>query len=69
MSWTERAGLIRYRKGLTNRDYIRCVWRRQMQRDAMLATATHFELICFGRRHANRRNVPYMSCRISGSLP
>jgi hypothetical protein len=50
MSWTERAGLIRYRKGLTNRDYIRCVWRRQMQRDAMLATATHFELICFGRR-------------------
>jgi len=50
MSWTERAGLIRYRRGLTNRDYVRCVWRRQIQRDAMLATASHFELICFGRR-------------------
>jgi hypothetical protein len=50
MSWTERAGLIRYRKGLTNRDYVRCVWRRQLQRDSMLATATQFELIWFGRR-------------------
>ncbi|MFM7055580.1 MAG: hypothetical protein ACKO2P_01520 [Planctomycetota bacterium] len=27
MSWIERAGLIRYRRGLTNRDYVRCVCR------------------------------------------
>lgn len=34
MSWIERAGLIRYRKGLTNRDYVRSVWRRMDKRDA-----------------------------------
>ncbi len=50
MSWIERAGLIRYRRGLTNRDYVRCVWRRQTQRDSILATASSFELIWFGRR-------------------
>lgn len=50
MSWVERAGLIRYRRGLTNRDYVRSVWRRQTQRDAMLQTASNFELIWFGRR-------------------
>ncbi|MBC7964335.1 MAG: hypothetical protein H7Z17_00295, partial [Fuerstia sp.] len=32
MSWIERAGLIRYRKGLTNRDYVRSVWRRTDKR-------------------------------------
>ncbi|MEY2725521.1 MAG: hypothetical protein RLZZ458_1388 [Planctomycetota bacterium] len=50
MSWVERTGLIRYRRGLTNRDYVRCVWRRQTQRDAMLQTASNFELVWFGRR-------------------
>ena len=50
MSWSERSGLIRYRRGLTNRDYVRSVWRRQTQRDAMLQTASNFELIWFGRR-------------------
>jgi hypothetical protein len=50
MSWVERAGLIRYRKGLTNRDYLRSVWRKQPQRESLLATASSFELICFGRR-------------------
>lgn len=50
MSWTERAGLIRYRRGLTNRDYVRSVWRRHAQRDALIATASSFELIWFGRR-------------------
>jgi hypothetical protein len=50
MSWIERAGLIRYRKGLTNRDYLRCVWRRQDKRNAFLTTATQFEYVFFGRR-------------------
>ncbi len=50
MSWVERAGLIRYRKGLTNRDYLRSVWRRQDKRSAFLATATQFEYVYFGRR-------------------
>jgi hypothetical protein len=51
MSWIERAGLIRYRKGLTNRDYLRCVWRRQDKRNAFLTTATQFEYVYFGRRN------------------
>jgi hypothetical protein len=50
MSWIERAGLIRYRKGLTNRDYLRAVWRRHEKRRAFLATATQFEFVYFGRR-------------------
>lgn len=50
MSWIERAGLIRFRKGLTNRDYLRSVWRRHDKRTAYLTTATQFELVYFGRR-------------------
>ena len=50
MSWIERAGLIRYRKGLTNRDYLRSVWRREDKRAGYLATALQFELVYFGRR-------------------
>ncbi len=50
MSWIERAGLIRYRKGLTNRDYLRTVWRRQEKRHAFLTTASQFEYVYFGRR-------------------
>ncbi len=50
MSWIERAGLIRYRKGLTNRDYLRAVWRRQDKRNAYLTTASQFEFVYFGRR-------------------
>lgn len=50
MSWLERAALIRYRRGLTNRDYLRCIWRRQEKRTAYLVTASQFELVYFGRR-------------------
>ena len=52
MSWIERAGLIRYRRGLTNRDYLRSVWRRADKREGYLTTASHFELVYFGRRSA-----------------
>lgn len=52
MAWIERAGLIRYRRGLTNRDYVRSVWRRLQQREAYLTTAGQFELVYFGRRAA-----------------
>lgn len=51
MSWIERAGLIRYRKGLTNRDYARSVWRRGDKREGYLTTAMQFELVYFGRRN------------------
>ena len=50
MSWIERAGLIRYRKGLTNRDYLRSVWRREDKRQGYLTTASQFEFVYFGRR-------------------
>ena len=52
MSWIERAGLIRFRKGLTNRDYVRAVWRQEERRTAYLVTETEFELVYFGRRAA-----------------
>lgn len=52
MSWIERHGLIRYRLGLTNRDYLRAVYRRQTQREGMDGVITEFELIYFGRRGA-----------------
>lgn len=55
MSWVERAGMIRYRKGLTNRDYVRAVWRRKKQRDAYAVTALEFERIYFGRRTATEQ--------------
>lgn len=55
MSWIERAGLIRFRKGLTNRDYIRAVWRQEDRRIAYGTTAIEFERIYFGRRPATRR--------------
>ena len=50
MSWIERAGMIRYRRGLTNRDYVRSVWRRHDKRDAYVTTAVQFEYVFFGRR-------------------
>ncbi len=52
MSWIERAGLIRFRKGLTNRDYVRAVWRQEDKRSAYLVTGSEFELVFFGRRAA-----------------
>ena len=52
MSWIERAGLIRFRKGLTNRDYVRAIWRQPERREAYEQTAREFERIYFGRRDA-----------------
>lgn len=55
MSWVERAGMIRFRKGLTNRDYIRAVWRDEPKRFAFGKTALEFERIYFGRRTATQQ--------------
>ena len=54
MSWIERAGMIRFRKGLTNRDYILAVWREEERRFAFGRTALQFERVYFGRREATR---------------
>ncbi len=54
MSWVERAGLIRYRKGLTNRDYLRAIRRQSEKRSSFEVVAAAFEYIFFGRRPATR---------------
>jgi len=52
MSWMERQGLVRYRKGLTNRDYLRAIWHRPGQREPLAAIILAFDQIYFGRRLA-----------------
>ncbi|MBI1313220.1 DUF4129 domain-containing protein [bacterium] len=53
MSWTERAGLIRYRRGLTNRDYVRAIWRMVERRESLLQIVAAFERVFYGRRTAD----------------
>jgi hypothetical protein len=52
MSWIERAGLIRFRRGLSNRDYLRAVRRRQECHESMNAIIDAFDRTYFGRRVA-----------------
>jgi len=52
MSWTERKNLIRFRQGLTNRDYLRALRRRPTQRQGLQAVVEEFEKVYFGRRPA-----------------
>jgi hypothetical protein len=52
MSWIERSGAIRFRRGLTNRDYLRAIWRQTDKRDAFAVVGLAFEQIYFGRRTA-----------------
>ena len=60
MSWTERRGLIRYRKGLTNRDYVRALWRHEERRRALAGIIHIFDLVYFGRRPATEGS--YRDC-------
>lgn len=60
MSWMERSGLILYRRGLTNRDYLRSIWRRPEQKAAWERTSYVFEHVFFGRRKASEK--AYQSC-------
>jgi hypothetical protein len=52
MSWTERRNLIRFRKGLTNRDYLRALRRRPTQHQGLQGVVVEFEKVYFGRRAA-----------------
>lgn len=56
----ERGGWIRYRKGLTNRDYLRAMRRQESRSRALAAIAREFELVYFGRRPATR--AQYEEC-------
>ena len=50
MSYAERAGLIRYRRGLTQRDYLRTLRGETTQFDAMRTMVRVYEPLGFGRR-------------------
>jgi hypothetical protein len=52
MSWIERQGFIRYRRGLSNRDYLRAVTERARLREPLHRIVVLFEQVYFGRRMA-----------------
>jgi hypothetical protein len=52
MSWIERRGMIRYRRGLTNRDYVRAVRRHRDRSQSLSGIIEAFERVYFGRRQA-----------------
>ncbi len=52
MSKIERAGLIKYRRGLTNRDYMRAIRSKQGPHQAFRLIVRTYEPIGFGRRNA-----------------
>jgi hypothetical protein len=52
MSFTERSGLIRFRRGLTHRDYLRALRGRNEQHQALRTIVAVYEPICFGRQPA-----------------
>ncbi len=54
MSWTERAALIRYRRGLTNRDYVRALWSDLPRRESLQEIILEFERVFYGRRPATK---------------
>ncbi len=54
MSHIERAGLVRYRRGLTHRDYLRAVRPRRPAFQAMRKMVKLYEPLGFGRREAAR---------------
>jgi len=60
MSWVERAGLIRFRTGLTNLDYLRASRRRPGFHAAMVPIVRQFEEVHFGRRPASEER--FHSC-------
>lgn len=68
MSWIERHGLIRHRRGLTNRDYLRAVWRREPCREAMAAIIDVFDRIYFGRRPATPESFELCVERFQGGF-
>lgn len=53
MSKIERAGFIKYRRGLTNRDYMRAIRSKQGPHQAFRLIVRTYEPIGFGRRNAN----------------
>lgn len=54
MSWAERNELIRFRRGLTYRDYLRAVGQQPAQQSAFHTLITTYEPLGFGRRTASQ---------------
>ena len=55
MSWAERTGRIRYRRGLTNRDYVRAIWSDHARRLSLMVIVEAFDRVFFGRRLAEQK--------------
>jgi len=55
MSHLERAELIRYRRGLTLRDYLRAAQKEQRHYTALKSMVRVYEPLGFGRRRANQQ--------------
>lgn len=53
MSWAERNELIRFRRGLTHRDYLRAIGKQPAQQSAFNTLITTYEPLGFGRRTAS----------------
>lgn len=68
MSWIERGRLIRYRRGLTNRDYLRAIWRQPERRNAFGTIALAFEWVYFGRRVATRQMFDHCLMAFQGAF-
>ena len=56
MSHVERAGLIKYRSGLTHRDYVRALREDKTISLAMRNMVRTFEPLGFGRREATQQH-------------
>ncbi len=55
MSLLERARLVRYRRGLTNHDYLRALRKEPERRSLLAVVVGHFDEIYYGGRDADRR--------------
>lgn len=56
MSYVERSGLIQYRRGLTQRDYLRTLRGEKSQYQAMRTMVRVYEPLGFGRRDPAREH-------------
>lgn len=54
MSFAERQGFIRFRRGLTHRDYLRALQSQQQLQRAFRGIVRIYEPLCFGRREPHR---------------
>ncbi len=60
LSFIEYGGYIHWRKGLTNRDYLRAIWREKTLKGAFIEISKHFDEVYFGKRTADQNR--FLEC-------